>query len=55
MKKIKCKVCGKVIEGYSLEHCRYMMRQHHLSKHHYDSNGKLKEKEDKKNEGSNSE
>lgn len=31
MFKKKCKKCGKVIEGYSPEHTKYLMLQHKLS------------------------
>lgn len=28
MIKIKCKICGKVIEGYSKRHTGFLMEQH---------------------------
>ena len=30
MKSKKCKVCGKVVEGYSQKHVDYLMLQHGL-------------------------
>ena len=33
MEKIICEKCGKVIEGYSLGQCMYMLAQHQLAKH----------------------
>jgi len=43
MKKLKCKVCGKEIEGYNKNHVKFLMMQHNL-KH---------EREEKKNEKQN--
>lgn len=40
MEKIVCKICGKVIEGYSDRHVSYLLDQHKLT-HKYD-NRKLK-------------
>jgi len=33
MEQIKCKICKKLIEGYSKKHVEYMLAQHKLSKH----------------------
>ena len=30
---MKCKECGKVMEGYSKKHVEYMLAQHKLAKH----------------------
>jgi len=32
MKKIICKKCGKIIQGYSLDHCKYLLKRHNESK-----------------------
>ena len=31
MEKETCNICGKVIEGYSKDHAKYLMAQHKLS------------------------
>ena len=31
MEKIKCKKCGKLIEGYNQFHVEFLMKQHKLS------------------------
>jgi len=41
MIKIKCKECGKVIEGYTEDHVNFLMRQHTHS-------NKCKKKKDEK-------
>ena len=33
MISVKCVVCGRVIEGYTEAHVKYLMAQHELSKH----------------------
>lgn len=33
MKKITCKICGKIIEGFTKNQIDYLMRQHNLAKH----------------------
>jgi len=33
MESIKCKKCGKVIEGYTKNQVEYLLAQHDLSKH----------------------
>ena len=30
MEKSKCKECGKIIEGYTLNHVEHLMQQHQL-------------------------
>lgn len=30
MEKLKCKICGKVIEGYNPNHVEHLMQQHTL-------------------------
>ena len=30
MKKLKCKICGKEIEGYNSNHVKFLMKQHQL-------------------------
>ena len=47
MNKEECEVCGKIIEGYSVEHTNYMMAQHKLTHRREKIE---KEKQEKKNE-----
>jgi hypothetical protein len=35
MKKLECKKCGKVVEGYNAKHVQFLMDQHML-KHKYE-------------------
>lgn len=33
MEEIKCKHCGKIIEGFTKNQVEYLLKQHTLSKH----------------------
>ena len=35
MKKTKCDICGKILEGYTEFQVKYLLRQHKLT-HEYD-------------------
>lgn len=39
MESIKCKICGKVIEGFTEKHCNTMLAQH-MIKHQNEKNDK---------------
>ena len=47
MKTIRCKICGKVIEGYSSKHVDYLLSQHNLK--HKNDERKQNEKEERDN------
>jgi len=32
MNKEKCEICGKEIEGYNEQHCKFLLKQHQLSR-----------------------
>ena len=44
MEKLKCKKCGKEIEGYNLNHVEHLMQQHNL-KHEREEKKKKEVKE----------
>lgn len=43
MEKLKCKECGKVIEGYNQNHVEHLMQQHML-KHERENKKEVKRK-----------
>ena len=43
MEKLKCKRCGKVIEGYNSNHVEHLMQQHQLKHDREDKNNEAKE------------
>jgi hypothetical protein len=40
MEKVKCKICGKEIEGYNKNHAEFLLKQHSLT-HDKKSKGKI--------------
>lgn len=44
MKKLECKRCGKVIEGYTSNHVEHLMQQHNL-KHQREDQQNQKDRE----------
>ena len=47
MKSLTCKICSKVIEGYTKNHVQFLMRQHMMK--HENEEKKLNKQEDKQN------
>lgn len=47
MEKVTCEECGKIIEGYNLNQCAWLLAQHKL-KHFVDRERKLLKEENKK-------
>jgi len=51
----KCRKCGKIIEGYSKKHVKFLLSQHAMGKQHkkgkgrHKSSSKREEKKDSKN------
>ena len=43
MKKLKCPICGKEIEGYNDNHVEHLMQQHNLV-HEREKNKRWKQK-----------
>jgi len=51
MEKVKCEICGKEIEGYGLNHAKFLLKQHQLT-HDPDTQDiirSIKNKEEQKN------
>jgi len=47
MEQVTCKICGKVIEGYSKKHIDYLMSQHMWV--HKNKSKKINKQEEKSN------
>ena len=50
MESIKCKICGKVIEGYTIKHVETLLAQH-MIKHRNEENERIKQNKFGKDNG----
>ena len=53
MEQLKCKKCGKIIEGFNKNHVEFLMLQHQLKHKREEARNNQKQMEDKSNEKSN--